>query len=176
VSSSIAATALAPDIACGQTTANITVNVTGGSSPFTFSLNGAAPIAANNFPGTIAGSYVITVKDASGCTVNVNITVRQIACLPIAEPKVFVPTAFTPNNNAKNDFLQPYFLNIRELTYFKVYNRWGQLVFQTNTIGKGWDGNIKGVQQPIETYTWILACIDIEGKVIKQSGRSLLIR
>ena len=55
-------------------------------------------------------------------------------------------------------------------------SRWGELVFQTNTIGKGWDGNIQGVQQPGETYTWILACIDIGGKVIKQSGRSFLIR
>ncbi|MFN2438336.1 MAG: gliding motility-associated C-terminal domain-containing protein [Chitinophagaceae bacterium] len=57
-----------------------------------------------------------------------------------------------------------------------VYNRWGQLVFTTNTMGKGWDGKIHGIPQPSETYTWILACIDIEGKPIKQSGRSLLIR
>ncbi|MDQ6608377.1 MAG: gliding motility-associated C-terminal domain-containing protein, partial [Bacteroidota bacterium] len=63
-----------------------------------------------------------------------------------------------------------------ELRYFKVYNRWGQQVFQTNVKGKGWDGTINGLQQPSETYSWILECIDANGKSIKQSGRSLLIR
>jgi gliding motility-associated-like protein len=66
--------------------------------------------------------------------------------------------------------------NIQELVYFKVFNRWGQMVFQTNEIGKGWDGTLKGVPQPTETYTWILQCIDVDGNIIKQSGRSLLIR
>jgi gliding motility-associated-like protein len=65
---------------------------------------------------------------------------------------------------------------VRELNYFKVYNRWGQLVFETNTIGKGWDGNIKGVKQPTETYTWILECTDNRGEKFKKSGKSLLIR
>ncbi len=175
-SSTLAATARAADIACGQSSTTITVNVTGGTAPFTYSLNGATAVSTNSFPGIAAGSYKITVKDAVGCSVEAGITIKQITCLPIPGPKVFVPTAFTPNNNNQNDNLQPYLLNIRELTYFKVYNRWGQLVFQTNTIGKGWDGNINGIQQPVETYTWILACIDIDGKVIKQSGRSLLIR
>ncbi|MBD0289192.1 MAG: gliding motility-associated C-terminal domain-containing protein, partial [Flavisolibacter sp.] len=62
------------------------------------------------------------------------------------------------------------------LVYFKVFNRWGQLVFQNNTIGKGWDGTFNGIQQPTEIYTWILECIDNNGKTIRQSGRSLLLR
>jgi gliding motility-associated-like protein len=62
------------------------------------------------------------------------------------------------------------------LKYFKVYNRWGQLVFETNTIGSGWDGTIKEVKQPVETYSWILECTDIRGNKLKKSGKSLLIR
>ncbi|MDQ3683688.1 MAG: gliding motility-associated C-terminal domain-containing protein, partial [Bacteroidota bacterium] len=176
VSATLSATAAAADITCGQSTGTITINVTGGTAPYNYSLDGATAVGINIFPGVSAGSHKVTVKDAAGCSIDANVTIKQIACIPILEPKVFVPTAFTPNNNNKNDYLQPYLLNIRELTYFKVYNRWGQLVFQTNAIGKGWDGNLKGIQQPVETYTWILACIDIEGKVIKQSGRSVLIR
>ncbi len=139
-------------------------------------MNGLTPIASSSFSNLAAGSYKVTVKDAAGCSSDASVTIKEIGCLPISESKVFVPTAFTPDNNNKNDYLQSYLLNIRELAYFKVYNRWGQLVFQTITIGKGWDGNIQGVKQPGETYTWILACIDIGGKVIKQNGRSLLVR
>jgi gliding motility-associated-like protein len=63
-----------------------------------------------------------------------------------------------------------------EVKYFKVYNRWGQEVFQTNEAGKGWDGTLKGSPQPSENYSWILECVGKNGNVIKQSGRSLLIR
>jgi gliding motility-associated-like protein len=104
------------------------------------------------------------------------VLVRFQSCIPAAETKVFVPTAFTPNKNGANDLLQPYFLNVQQLVQFKVYNRWGQLVYQTNIIGEGWDGRIKGMPQPSDTYTWILECVDFTGKNIKQSGRSLLIR
>lgn len=176
IGSNLAANATAAEIQCGQRTGVITVNVTGGTAPFTYSLNGGTPLANNSFINLAAGNYKVTVKDATGCSVDAGVTIKAIGCSPISESKVFVPTAFTPNNNRINDYLQPYLLNIQELVYFKVFNRWGQLVFSTNQIGKGWNGNIKGISQPGETYTWILACIDIDGKVIKRSGHSLMIK
>jgi gliding motility-associated-like protein len=121
------------------------------------------------------GSYNVSINNGicTGKTANpVIVTFKD--CPTTIE--VFVPTAFTPNDNNANDKLQPYFLNVSELHFFKVYNRWGQLVFETNTIGKGWDGNIKGVRQPTETYTWVLECVDARGKTIKKSGKTLLIR
>ena len=105
-----------------------------------------------------------------------SVQVRVVECAPIAEANVVVPSAFTPNSNNANDYLRPIMNNIRQLTYFKVFNRWGQLVFQTNTIGSGWDGTLKGIQQPTETYTWTLECVDMDGNIIRQSGRSILIR
>jgi gliding motility-associated-like protein len=124
---------------------------------------------------TEAGTYNVSINNNT-CTgkTSTPIVVTFKDCP--SDIEIFVPTAFTPNNNFANDNLQPYFLNVRELNYFKVYNRWGQLVFETNTIGKGWDGNIKGVKQPTETYTWILECTDTRGEKIKKSGKSLLIR
>jgi hypothetical protein len=50
---------------------------------------------------------------------------------------LFVPKAWTPNNDGHNDKLFPLTVNIRELKYFRVFNRWGQLVFETNIIGEG---------------------------------------
>jgi gliding motility-associated-like protein len=87
-----------------------------------------------------------------------------------------VPTGFTPNRNGVNDVLRPILYNVAELRYFKVYNRWGQLVFQTSEKGKGWDGTLKGNRQPAETYSWIVECTDRDGNPVKESGRSVLIR
>jgi gliding motility-associated-like protein len=87
-----------------------------------------------------------------------------------------VPEAFTPDNNNTNDKLQPYVKNVTELKYFKVFNRWGQMLFQTNSIGEGWDGTIRGVPQPSETYSWMLEYIDQSGKSVRQSGTTILVR
>jgi len=57
-----------------------------------------------------------------------------------------------------------------------VFNRWGQMIFQTNIIGKGWDGMLKGVPQPSETYSWMLEYVDNNGKLTRQSGTSILVR
>lgn len=122
-----------------------------------------------------AGEYSVFISNGI-CAVPASNKVKVTfqPCLPDA--KVFVPTAFTPNKNGANDVLRPILYNIMELKYFKVYNRWGQEVFQTNEAGKGWDGTLKGSPQPSETYSWILECVGKNGDVIKQSGRSLLIR
>ena len=88
---------------------------------------------------------------------------------------VYVPTAFTPNGNNVNDRLRP-LGNIGKIDYFRVYNRWGNMVFQTNKIGDGWDGNYKGVGQQSDTYTWIFSGQMTDGQSIKVSGKTVLIR
>jgi len=50
------------------------------------------------------------------------------------------------------------------------------LMFETNVIGAGWDGKFKGVDQPSDTYTWILAGIGKDGQPLKLSGKTLLVR
>jgi trimeric autotransporter adhesin len=121
------------------------------------------------------GIYSVTINDGTCNVPSANrIRIRDCSTLPIAN--VFVPTAFTPNKNGSNDVLRPILNGIRELRYFKVFNRWGQEVFKTNVTGTGWDGTIKGFNQPSETYSWVLECVDNSGNIIKRSGRSLLIR
>ena len=68
-------------------------------------------------------------------------------------------------------------LFIKQLNYFKIYNRWGNLIFET-TSGRpedGWDGTYKGKKQPVETYTWVVEGIDIDNLVIRKNGNTLLI-
>ena len=123
------------------------------------------------------GAYSVAINDGT-CSIRSVDTVQLVFrdCSNLPDRNVFVPTAFTPNKNGQNDVLRPILNSISELRYFKVYNRWGQVVFETNTIGKGWDGTMKGTAQPSETYSWILECVGNNGQIIKRSGRSLLIR
>lgn len=131
----------------------------------------------STYKATVGGRYSVDISNGFCIAKASNtIMVQFTACLPVTGTDVYVPKAFTPDNNGANDLLRPVSFNIQTLHYFKVYNRWGQLVFQTAEIGKGWDGTLKGIPQPPETYTWILECTNRSGKLIKLGGRSLLIR
>jgi gliding motility-associated-like protein len=94
----------------------------------------------------------------------------------ITQPKVFVPSAFTPNGDGRNDQLRPIAVGITHIDYFRVYNRWGELVFSTTTNGKGWDGTVNGKPQQTNTYAWIVQAIDYTGKTFFQKGTVTLIR
>ncbi len=65
-----------------------------------------------------------------------------------------VPTAFTPNGDGINDLIFPDGWGIRQLRFFRVYNRWGQLLFETTEYRKGWDGSYLGVPQNMESYLY----------------------
>ena len=67
-----------------------------------------------------------------------------------------VPTAFTPNNDGLNDYFHPHNAVKANNYEFKVYNRWGQLIFHSNNWRDKWDGKINGVLQPTAVYVWML--------------------
>jgi gliding motility-associated-like protein len=94
---------------------------------------------------------------------------------PVIED-ILVPDAWSPNNDGHNEKLFPLTINIKELRFFRIYNRWGQLVFETNIIGRGWDGIFNGKPQVIDAYTWTAEAIGISGRVIRRSGNSFLLR
>jgi gliding motility-associated-like protein len=96
--------------------------------------------------------------------------------IPPAKEDIFVPKAWSPNGDGHNDRLYPLTLNIREIKYFRIYNRWGQLVFETNTIGQGWDGMFKGKMQTLDVYTWTAEAIGMSGAVIRRTGNSVLLK
>lgn len=68
-----------------------------------------------------------------------------------------VPTAFTPNNDGLNDFFRPHNALKADQYQFKVYNRWGQLVFSSRNWQEKWDGRINGLVQPTGVYVWMLS-------------------
>jgi gliding motility-associated-like protein len=89
---------------------------------------------------------------------------------------IAVPNAFTPNNDGLNDFLYP--LNAYKATdlLFRVYNRVGQLVFETRDWTRKWDGRFKGQPADFGTYVWILTYTDSDtGKRIQRKGSTILL-
>lgn len=108
---------------------------------------------SNNYSITITkpGQYWLKVKNIEGCSGTDTIVVFPKNCLK----GFFMPTAFTPNNDGKNDFIKPNLLgNVRQYQ-FNIYNRWGQLIFQTADLSKGWDGAYKGFNQNGNVYVWM---------------------
>ena len=121
--------------------------------------------------------YIINITRDNGCITVDTVLVKIIAVPPTnVRSDLFVPKAWTPNRDGHNDKLFPLTVNIRELKYFRVFNRWGQLVFETNMIGQGWDGIFQGKPAVMDVYTWTVEAIGVDGKYIKKSGNSVLIR
>jgi gliding motility-associated-like protein len=89
---------------------------------------------------------------------------------------IYVPKAFSPNNDGVNDVLRPILVGIQTFHYFTVYNRWGNIVFTTTDPNQGWDGTFKGVAQPVETYLWIAEGVTADGRKITAKGMTSLVR
>ncbi|MFI5139641.1 MAG: T9SS type B sorting domain-containing protein, partial [Sphingobacteriales bacterium] len=119
--------------------------------------------------------YTITMTSDIGCAVT-DTQLVNIKSPALLIEDLFVPKAWSPNGDGHNDKLYGIPVNIRELRFFRIFNRWGQLVFETNTLGFGWDGIFKGKPQVMDVYTWTAEAIGLSGKVIKKSGNSVLLR
>jgi gliding motility-associated-like protein len=113
----------------------------------------------------------LVVKDADNCIDTVYSILKLINTCYIA-----VPTAFTPNKDGLNDYLYPINAWKAKELMFRIYNRYGQVIFETNDWTKKWDGTIKGADQPFGNYVWTLRYIDEKGKKIFLKGTTALIR
>lgn len=123
------------------------------------------------FRGSSEQLYTIEIKTNTGC-----ITIDTQMVKVIKGVDIYVPNAFTPNGDGKNELLRPTLMGVKELEYFKVFNRWGQLVFQTKTKRDGWDGKIAGSAQPTSVVVWEVQALGVDGKTYTQRGTSVLIR
>lgn len=116
-------------------------------------------------------TYLVKATDGYGCYGTASITVKIFKTLP----DIFVPTAFTPGKPTNNIF-KPIPVGVSSLQFFKVYNRWGQLVYSTSQIGKGWNGALGGKPQDAGTFVWMVQGTDYKGKTISKKGTMVLIR
>lgn len=121
---------------------------------------------------TQPGEYWLQVTDNNDCTHKEFITVNPKECLK----GFYIPTAFTPNNDGKNDVFKPMlFGNIKQYS-FRIFNRWGQVVFETRDINRGWEGDQKSVNQDSNVFVWICR-YQLEGESIQtEKGTVLLVK
>jgi gliding motility-associated-like protein len=116
--------------------------------------------------------YRVRVTDAGGCFGEDDILVKVFK----SRPDILVPSGFTPNGDGKNDIIKPIPVGITELQYFRIYNRWGQLLFSTSQQGIGWDGRHNGTPQGSGAYVFVTQGKDIYGKTVFRKGTVVLIR
>ncbi len=115
--------------------------------------------------------YLIEIVDQSGCLITDTQLVRVAK-----ELNIYVPSGFTPNGDGKNDLLYPVMYGIRKLNYFKIYNRWGNLVFSTNKENHGWDGRYKGATQGNDVFVWVLEAETVDGKRVSKKGTVTVVK
>jgi gliding motility-associated-like protein len=116
-------------------------------------------------------TYTVTATTAEGCEGVDSITIKAFTLADI-----FVPNAFTPNNDGHNDLLHAIPIGIKDFKYLTVYNRYGQQVFATTNASLGWDGTLNGHTLPPGTFVWVAAGVDYTGRLVQRKGVVLLIR
>lgn len=115
--------------------------------------------------------YTMKISDDDGCTDSAKVRIRAFK-----DPDIYVPTAFTPNNDGRNDLFKvfPVGFTLQEL---KIFDRWGNVVFVTSDPNKGWDGSNKGVVLGTGTFVWTATGINKKtGKTVFKKGNITLIR
>lgn len=128
-------------------------------------------------PNSIPGGadqirYVLNVTTADGCVSSDDIVIRLFTTIP----SIFVPNAFTPNADGKNDYIRPLLAGMKQLNYFRIYNRYGSLLFETKQEGRGWNGTVNGEMQNSGAYVYSCQAVSYTGNSINQSGTIVLIR
>jgi gliding motility-associated-like protein len=145
---------------------------------FSYTWSPTSSLSCTNCPTPISSTtvdilYTAMVADSMGCFTATNSF--SIHVEPLSS--VDVPTAFTPNGDGVNDVIYVDGWGIRKLNYFRIYNRWGQLLFESNDINIGWDGNYNGVPQNMETYIYQVSVETyIDAEPLTKSSTFKLIR
>lgn len=132
----------------------------------------ANPVAGLQHMTGSTVTYTVKASNAEGCFGQDDIKVTVFTTLP----DIFVPSAFTPNGDGLNDVLRPIGVGISQFNYFRIYNRWGQLVFSSRNQQEGWDGTTNGRMQSAATYVYIAQGVDYTGRVVNTRGSFTLIR
>jgi gliding motility-associated-like protein len=116
-------------------------------------------------------TYTVIASNAYGCRATDGIKIKVFE-----RADIYVPNAFTPGGDWLNDIFRPILVGIKQLKYFSVYNRYGQLIYTTNVQGRGWNGTYNGAKQNQGTYVWDAEAVDFKGEVIHRKGTVILIR
>lgn len=114
--------------------------------------------------------FTVRFTESTGCVVVDRVRVRVFE-----GEGLYVPNAFTPNGDGRNDLLRVIGPGLK-LKFFRVFNRFGQMMFETTEAGRGWDGSFKGKPQPEDTYVWVLMAEKSDGSPLEGKGFVIITR
>jgi gliding motility-associated-like protein len=115
--------------------------------------------------------FTVLVTDIVGCKDTASVLLRVYQGI-----RYFVPNAFSPNGDGLNEIFRPIAVGVVSTEWFRVYNRYGQVMYESSNIQNGWDGTYKGQRQPIGNYIWSIKGKGRDGKVIEMKGNVVLVR
>jgi len=116
--------------------------------------------------------YVVRVSNNAGCFDLDSIRVHVFKI----KPDLLVPNAFTPNGDLNNDVFKPIPIGMKSLDIFRVYNRWGEMLYSGSGNDAAWDGTYGGKKQEMATYVWYAEGVDYLNNKITRKGSVVLIR
>ena len=121
-------------------------------------------------PDATSTTYTVFGMDSVGCMDSAKIVVT------LTTGEVDIPSGFTPNGDGLNDVFRPIGMANHKLVEFRVYNRWGQQLFYSNTVEQGWDGTFQGVPQDMDVYHYMMIIASPDGTNQFYKGNVTLIR
>ncbi len=117
-------------------------------------------------------TYTVSMIDSNGCRREGEVKIS----LTCSDDAVYVPDAFTPNGDRRNDVFRVRSYGLQHVTYFRVFSRWGELMFETSDLNQGWDGTFKGQLCSPAVYVWYLEGVCSDGSALLKKGNVTLIR
>lgn len=160
-----------------ENTPNIFTNLSTGAVRYQWNFGDGTVIERNNsdtvkyqFRETGVFEVCLIAFNEFNCTDTICKLVEAIVA-----PLIDVPNAFTPGKFGQNSTIRVNGFGISTMSW-KIYNRWGQLVFESNSLSIGWDGTFKGQLQPMDVYTYTLEANFTDGTRVRRTGDITLIR
>mgnify|MGYP005816331039 CR=1 FL=1 len=125
------------------------VDAKGGTPDYQFYWSNKPNVDDRNASDLSQGDYSVRIVDANGCETSLDIEVSE------RFPKIFFPTAFSPNNDGENETFKPV-ADCQVTYYMQIYNKWGQVIFSTEDLSVGWDGTYNGENAPEGKYSYLV--------------------
>lgn len=130
------------------------------------------PDPVTSFPDVGYYTYILNGSSEQGCMASDTVNIRVVN-----EGTIFVPSAFSPNNDGLNDFLEVVTIGYPIIKTFQIFNRFGQMVYSsTNSNKPKWDGKFNGKTADTGVYYWMIKLLDIHGKEVEQKGDVTLLK
>lgn len=154
------------------------VNTSSGGSSYKWTFGDGDSLITTNYNASVRHIYNATRPFDACLIVSNTFNCRDTSCQPIQAiviPLANVPNAFTPNGDGKNDIIYVQGYGVEKMTW-RIFNRWGTLIFTSISVGRGWDGTFKGTIQPQEVYNYVLDIEFSDGTKFSKKGDITLLK